>query len=502
MNDGTLLSFVGNHDPYADESDEPGPVLSLLGARGFGQVFLFCTGSAYVERAKTVEAAAKSTAPETKFTFVSVDLESVVDYEEIYRKLLKILGELSPRLEGGRVSVLLDPGTPQMQTSWFLLAKSGALEAELLQGVPPRFANGAYKVRTVNLDSPILPKVTPAAAPPAPEPEPGAARYASITGKPIVAVSRPFLAVLVQAERFARYDDVSVLVRGETGSGKDLVAGLLHSLGPRRDKPFVRANCASIPAALAESELFGHVKGAFTGADRDRLGLFRSADGGTLFLDEIGDLPVELQPKLLRAVEQRVVTPVGSDREVGVDVRLVAATNRDLEELIGKGLFRRDLYERIRNATLDIPPLRERTEDIPALIRLNLQTWNTRYGEEKGLAPETFALLVEYPWPGNVRELENAVKSLCAVGQGRAIGPDLLPREIVAHFRKPGSPCGGEHPFPEEGLDLKAYLFQLERDYYRRALQRSGGNKEKAAALLGLNGAAFRKAYRERFGEE
>ena len=259
-----------------------------------------------------------------------------------------------------------------MQTAWFLLAKSGVLEASLLQGIPPRFAGGAYKVREVNLDSSVLPQVRMlpprAARRAAPRgrymeiPEEMAAEAmmearATASVEAMTAYELPpeeeermvgrhpaFLEVQEKARRVAAYD-ISVLLQGETGTGKGLLARLIHENSGRARGPFVSLNCSAIGASLAESELFGHVKGAFTGAEHNRPGRFRTAEGGTLFLDEIGDLPPEIKPKLLRALEEKTILPVGADAELKVNVRILAATNQDLSQLIAQGPFRRDLYE-------------------------------------------------------------------------------------------------------------------------------------------------------------
>jgi DNA-binding NtrC family response regulator len=300
------------------------------------------------------------------------------------------------------------------------------------------------------------------------------------------------------AMQVAQYD-VSVVIRGETGTGKEVVARLLHEASPRREGPFVAVNCASIAASLAESELFGHRKGAFTGANADRLGQFRAADGGTLFLDEFGDLPTEIQPKLLRALEDHIVSPVGSDAAQSVDVRVLAATNQDIDTLISEGAFRRDLYERLNQIHVVLPPLRERAEDIPLLVRRFVEQWNERYHERKGMSEKTMAYLTEYPWPGNVRELQNTVTSLCAMGRSDSIGPNLLPQKILRHFNEGRQVAPVSVDIPEEGMDVRAVLSQLEREFYERALEMTGGNAERAAPLLGLKAPAFRKAMRERF---
>lgn len=499
-----LFSFVGNHDPYGDADGNFGPVLSLLDARQFDRVVLFCTGSEYVERAREVEERAQSFGEAITFSFVDISLSSPIDYEEIYRELTGAIDQYLPELSAGehRISVLLDPGTPPMQTSWFLLVASGYMDARLLQGVPPRFGGGMYQVRRVELDRSNLPKVQPA------RPEATTAGSARATeGRRLwiqssetrvigdAAAARELTGKILQVAKY----HVSVLILGETGSGKEIISRLLHEESPRRNGPFVPVNCASISAALAESELFGHAKGAFTGANTRRLGQFRAASGGTLLLDEVGDLPLEIQPKLLRALEEQTVTPVGADEPVKVDVRVLAATNHDLEERISQGLFRRDLYERLNQVPVRLPPLRERSEDIPLLVREFLAEWNEKYHEEKGLSEETMAMLLEYPWPGNIRELKNAVMTLCAGGTSREIGPNLLPHQILSYFNRERRTEETAVRLPEEGIDLKSELFRLERAYFVHALERSGGNREQAARLLGLNPPAFRKAARERF---
>ena len=519
-----LLSFVGNRDPYVDGSGaqaaaggtepELGPVLSLLQAREFTRVVLFCTGSSYVERARMVQETVEAESAGIKFNFVSIDLESPIDYEEIYRELRRSVDLLLSSIEHlpHRLSILLDPGTPQMQTAWFLLVASGYVTADLLQGVPPRFAGGAYKVRTVDMSRDIFPGLTigvregpPGDIKPGPHPA-GSADFEDPEGHwirsstpQIIGSSPAFQAVMDQALKVAPYD-ISVVVRGETGTGKEVVARLIHDSSRRAGKPFVAVNCAAINPNLAESEFFGHEKGAFTGADRNRLGQFRAADGGTVFLDEIGDLPLEIQAKLLRVLEDNTLVPVGGDTSVSVDVRIIAATNRDLDALVAQATFRRDLYERLAQVTVSIPPLRDRSEDIPLLLHHFIEKWNRKYDESKGFGEEAFSFLMEYPWPGNVRELQNTVSATCAMGRSSAIGPELLPAAVLRHFNRDRSIAGVPSEIPEDGMDIKAVFHNLEKSYYEEAIKRAGGNAEQAARLLGLNGAAFRKAARERLG--
>jgi len=269
--------------------------------------------------------------------------------------------------------------------------------------------------------------------------------------------------------------DTTVLIRGESGTGKELVARALHYSGPRSKGPFVAVNCASVPDNLMESELFGHVRGAFTGAHRDREGKFQMADGGTLFLDEIGDLKPDLQAKLLRVLQEGEVEQLGEGIPRPVDVRVISATHRDLEELMRQGEFRDDLYYRISVYPIPLPPLRERRDDLSLLI----QHFVDKYagGRPARFSSETMELLRRYSWPGNVRELENVVERALILQKEGELGPDTLPPNI----RGEGD---GIYPgeIPGEGIDLE----ELEKELIRKALAKSGGNQTRAARYLGL----------------
>jgi DNA-binding NtrC family response regulator len=290
--------------------------------------------------------------------------------------------------------------------------------------------------------------------------------------------------------------DASVLIRGETGTGKEVVARLLHGASQRRAGPFVAVNVSAIPEPLAESELFGHVRGAFTGADKSRTGRFAAADGGTLFLDEIGEMPRGLQVKLLRALQEREVTPVGGSEAVAVDVRVVAATHRDLEGMIEEGTFREDLFYRLDVVPIEIPPLRERRQDIPALADHFRVDVNAREGRTvPGFALDVIQRLGAYDWPGNVRELENLVERLVVVAGHRMIVMDDLP----SHLRM--SVIDLENAtldLPQSGVDLRIFLTQLEERLIAQALERTGGNKNRAAELLGMNRTTLVEKLRRR----
>ena len=284
----------------------------------------------------------------------------------------------------------------------------------------------------------------------------------------------------------------SVLITGESGTGKELVARALHHLSPRAAEPFVAINCGAIPDALLESELFGHVKGAFTGAHADKPGLFASADGGTLFLDEIGELSPQMQVKLLRALQERTVKPVGGVSEKEIDVRVVAATNRDLDAEVERGGFRRDLFYRLNVIQLQLPPLRARREDIPLLVEHFVKKHAVAMGRTlTGIEPDALAALVDYDFPGNVRELENLIERAATLEPGARITRASLP-ELTKKARPPAAAEGGLSPIGEDGIDLERAVADFERDLINKALEQTQGVRKSAAKLLGISFRSLR----------
>jgi two-component system response regulator PilR (NtrC family) len=277
----------------------------------------------------------------------------------------------------------------------------------------------------------------------------------------------------------------SVLIMGESGTGKELVARALHTEGSRATKPFVPVNCAAIPEALMESELFGHKKGSFTGAISDVRGLFLQADGGTLFLDEIGELSLTVQVKLLRALQERKVKAVGATDEVDVDARVIAASSRDLEAEVSRGAFRSDLYYRLNVVEVRIPPLRQRREDIPLLVDHFVRKL-TEHGRTVRLTPEAMAKLENHDFPGNVRELENIIERTLALSSGPVIGVDDLP--ALNSVRRIDLPT----EFPKDGVDLDRLLSEYERTWVMRALEQANGVRKNAATILGISFRSLR----------
>ncbi|MBW2129371.1 MAG: sigma-54-dependent Fis family transcriptional regulator [Deltaproteobacteria bacterium] len=274
----------------------------------------------------------------------------------------------------------------------------------------------------------------------------------------------------------------TVLITGESGTGKELIAKAIHSSSPRADRSLVSINCAGIPETLLESELFGYKKGAFTDAVRDKPGRFEEADGGTLFLDEIGDMPLSLQVKLLRVLQDQEIMPLGSSRSKKVDVRVIAATARDLQREVKEGRFREDLFYRINVLTIHLPPLRERRGDIPLLFGYFIDVFNKKLGKNiQGPSSQTMPILMGYSWPGNVRELENVTERAVLLAKGRWITPDDLPSSITSGE---GYPVAED---PEQTLSIKKASRVLERNLIRRALELTGGNRSRAAKILEIS---------------
>jgi transcriptional regulator with PAS, ATPase and Fis domain len=277
----------------------------------------------------------------------------------------------------------------------------------------------------------------------------------------------------------------TVLIQGETGTGKELIARAIHFNSPRKDQRLVSINCGAIPDNLLESELFGHTKGAFTGAVQTRIGKFEQAHGGTIFLDEIGNMPVPLQIKLLRVIQEREFERIGGNGPIKVDVRIIAATSANLAQMVQDGSFREDLFYRLNVIPLALPPLRDRREDIPFLIQRFVQHFCAKHGfEPKTVSPEVVKAFMSYNWPGNVRELENIIERMVALGGSRSV---LLPSDLPEEIQRTAAQGFARViDFPEDGINLQNVVTDMERELITQSLRRTNGNKKMAAELLKL----------------
>jgi DNA-binding NtrC family response regulator len=512
-----LYAFVDLKDPFMEAELEgepqPGPVLSVLESRRFDGVVLFHTGQTE-ENARRLRTEIFS-----RHKGCEVGLRPISGGEgnEYSTLLTALAGEFRERdwdFGATHSFACVSSGTPEMRSAWFVLVASGALEATLIRvNYPADPLYGAPEVQEVPLESPVWSRLqrpemdsailfSPPAAPP--QASPGILRYrvegafakpkaAEAPAPPPQPKVEPALrelgifvgsAMLQQAvERAAvvAESDLPVLLLGETGTGKDLFAKLVHHLSPRNPRAMVPVNCAAIPKDLVESYLFGHVKGAFTGAASDRPGKFEAADETTLFLDEIGELPLDAQAKLLRVLNDGEVERVGTNRPLRVDVRIIAATNRNLQHEIAAGRFREDLYYRLEVVQIPLPPLRERRAEIPHLAAALLQRINQRRQRPRKLSRHAMQRLESHDWPGNVRELSNVLERSVLYAQ-----KDVLEPEDLLLSSSPASDPFSHLPDPGPGFSLKDFLAQVRTQLVLRALEKSRGNQSEAAEMLGV----------------
>ncbi|MCP3065417.1 sigma-54 dependent transcriptional regulator [Myxococcus sp. K38C18041901] len=415
-------------------------------------------------------------------------LKSPVDYESIYRGALAAIRETLERHgPHTRLHFLLNSGTEAMGAVWLLVGKSRypatlvavAKESQQLVEVPVPFNLAAeFLPEVLRADAPSLEQVLGDRAPP------------SSAFKDIRGTSAAIRAALDQARLYAAGPPYPVLIEGETGTGKEMFASAIHAGSPRRTGPYLPLNCGALAKELIESELFGHEKGAFTGAQEKKPGAFRTANGGTLFLDEVGELPLEAQVKLLRVLEVGKVRSVGGTKEETIDVRIIAATHRNLLDQVACGQFREDLYYRLAVGTLFLPPLRERTGDIGELIDVLMRRTNEDLQKvglpSKELSTGARPLLLGHSWPGNVRELLNTLKRCAMLTPGPLIDEVVAGAAIRPGAKKNRLALDPDGPLPE-GFELPMLLASVEAAYIQKALEQCGKNKSRAAALLGLN---------------
>ena len=308
----------------------------------------------------------------------------------------------------------------------------------------------------------------------------------------IIGSSNPMLAVFRLIEMIAPTSS-TVLISGESGTGKELVARAIHFNSPRKDRPFVALNCGALSETLLDSELFGHMRGAFTGADTNKKGLIEVAEKGTIFLDEIGEMTPLVQVKVLRVLQERKFRRLGGTDEVDADIRILAATNRDLSKMVAEGQFREDLFYRINVIPLRLPPLRERREDIAQLAGHFVTRFAAQMGKEiAGISGSAMAMLTAYAWPGNIRELENAMERAVALERTPTILPESLPESLHEAGEVAAATSAPAEPFPSTGFDLESHVQAIEREFIAEALGRAGGVKVKAAELLGMSFRSFR----------
>ena len=471
-----LLAWIGNTDLQKSEEGKKGdgPIARAVAAFTFDRIYLLTNYSREKTRA-FVKWLASQTKAEIQPLFAT--LSSPIHFGDIYEAAANAC-ETAQADFNKNVSLTfhLSPGTPAMQAVWILLGKT-RFPGEFIQSSPERGVEIAAIPFDIAAD--FLPEILRVADAKLIE-SAAAASPDVVSFGDIVCRSAKMKAVVAQGKKVA-LRDVPVLVEGESGTGKELVARAIHGASNRRSKPFVAVNCGAIPRELIESQLFGHERGAFTGADRPHEGFFEQANGGTLFLDEIGELPLDAQVKLLRVLQEKEVVRVGSSKKIVLDIRIVAATNRNLVTEVAEGRFREDLFFRLAVGVLQLPPLRERPGDLSLLVDRML----SEMAGKKKLSAGAKNVLLSHSWPGNVRELQNTLQRMLVWSDGETISGDEARDSLISMRTARGAdilnrPLGN-------GLDLKELLAQVAVHYLRRAIDESHGNKSKAAELVGLS---------------
>ena len=487
-----LLTFAGHRDPFVKAQDgttlREGPVLDLISHRHFDEVLVLGTPGAADNAAALIEEVG-SRHPGLTVTREDLALDDPTDYAAI---LVRLGGLIARRLSGwtdANLYVSVASGTPHMHAAWVLLVASGQLPARILHTRPPRYVTPERPaVEEVDFSGPVFPdvraRVQPRAVPNPPENLHAALEAVGLAGDSLT------LSRAIQRVAQVAATSVPVLITGETGTGKELLAQLTHRLSGRPHDRLVVVNAAELANELVDSTLFGHEKGAFTGATARTPGAFEQADGGTLFLDELGELPLETQAKLLRVLQDGTFRRLGGTETLQTSARLVAATNADLRDAIAEGRFRGDLYYRLSTIEVNLPPLRERREDIPVLALHFADLANREHGQSRRLSPRALDRLRRAPWPGNIRDLRRIVTRAVLLAPGDVIGPEDLEVEPEA------DPLG--LPEPHEGFDVRAYVDGVRDRLYERALELAGGNQSEAARMLGVTAAAVSKYARAR----
>jgi len=483
-----LLSWIGLTDLKASQGIEDvgiGPIAQALGQREFDQVILL-SNSPKDKTTHFIHWLKEQT--NSPIELQRVELSGPTNFGEIYEAVTHQIATLRKQYGSDtKLTYHLSPGTPAMAAVWIIVAKT-RYAAELIE------SSREHGVRTATIPFDISAEFIPdllkrpdsdlerlTAGLPATSPAFDAIIHRSVAMKKVIA----------KAQKIAPRS-VPVLIEGESGTGKELMARAIHNASPRRNAPFIAVNCGAIAKELVESEFFGHKKNAFTGATTERKGHFEEAHGGTLFLDEIGELPLEMQVKLLRALQEKKIVRLGTSQEIPVDVRIIAATNRTLANEVAEGRFREDLFYRIAVTILRLPPLRQRTGDLTILIDHLLDLINAESAAEpdwkqKIISANGKNLLLKHSWPGNIRELQNTLTRAAVWCGGTTITKDEIQEALFEMPSKSTAEDGILNQPIENGIDLQAVMDKVAVHYISRALKETGNNKSKTAELLGLN---------------
>lgn len=488
-----LLTFTGFHDPFfkgtINNEELPGPIISLLKHKHYDLVILFDTpGTAKVTdlTRKAIEYLNK----DIKVSVMQVPLKDPTSYEQILTGIRSFLPKIIDECKDASFDISVASGTPQMHSCWLLLSASGEIPSKVVNIRPLRFVtNELPLINETDLSNRIFPQVRAEAVMKSTDAEVSFLDPREAQSRLGIVGDHSSVLKALETSALLAESQAPVLILGETGTGKELFARYIHELSGRAENPFVAINCAAIPEDLLESILFGHKKGAFTGAMLDQVGKFDVADGGTLFLDEIGELPLPAQAKLLRVLQDGMVEPLGHRKPHKVNVRLVSATNKKLRQLVKKGRFREDLFFRLNVGEIILPSLRERRSDIPKLALQALDRLNQSLKNPKRLTSDALSRLQTHNWEGNVRDLQNVIERSVRLCRADVLDADDLLITDPITYSDPFDTL----PDPYEGFSLESFLGSARKQMILRALEIADGNQSRAARLLGISPQAVHK---------
>lgn len=479
--DNILLTFVGENDRYPFE--HPGAILTILEDHKFDKVYLLYDSDRYLKAASDILKYCKQNYPKLKVLYKETPVDNPTDYNTVYPAMYKSVKDILEQEKKAEYTISVTSGTPTMHSCWIFLVEGCVIDANLIQ------VHKETGVSEINFELDDFPKINEVDSIKAEltklSRENKSLKKDKLIHDRIVGKSKEILEVKDQIKTFSD-TDLSIYISGESGTGKELVAEALHYNSKRKEQPFVPVNCGAISENLFESEFFGHKKGSFTGAISDKVGKFKQADKGTIFLDEVCDLPPNMQTKLLRVLQEQIITPVGSNEEISIDIRIIAASNKNIKKLVKDGDVREDLFYRLVKAQIHLPPLRARGDDKILIAKHILSQLNQKYNQNKKFKKSAINKIVNYQWPGNVRQLINSIEA-AYMYPGKTIEKDNI--NIVE-----AEGIDSNINIPDNGVDLENDIIPK---YYKAALKKSDGNKAEAARLLGIKPHTFRERLRK-----
>ncbi|MFW5803734.1 MAG: RNA repair transcriptional activator RtcR family protein [bacterium] len=476
-----LLTFVGNNDCHGPE--KPGAILSILEEKQFDIVYLLYNNEKYLKPASDILQYCKNKYPNTEIHYFETPIENPTDYNTVYPAMYQAVKNILSENQKAKYTISITSGTPTMHACWIFLKQGGVIDAELIQ---VQRETGISEVDFQLDDFPKIQNIDAVKAELTKLSRENRNLKAQKRNFPeIIGESTAMLKVKEQISLFAE-TDISIFINGESGTGKELVAEAIHFSSPRKEKPFIKVNCGAISNDLFESEFFGHKKGSFTGAVSDKDGKFSLAHKGTIFLDEVGDLPLHMQTKLLRVLQEGKFTPIGTVEEVNVDVRVISATNKNIRILVQEKKFREDLFYRLVKSEIFLPPLMDRGNDVLLIAEYLLSIFNKKYSQKKYFSQSAISQINDYSWPGNIRQLQNSIETAVILAENMdeiknipTIDSGVSSKKII---------------IPETGIDFDR---ELVPQYYKAAIEKAEGNKAKAAELLGIEPHTFRARLRK-----